>query len=68
MEKPTLETYKAFLEENKEKYGLVEYEFVNQLVVVFKFKRGYEANFKYLFDVRQKPESITGGRSETFEE
>ncbi|HAV3776741.1 hypothetical protein AB3540_14830 [Acinetobacter nosocomialis] len=68
MEKPTLETYKAFLEENKEKYGLVEYEFVNQLVVVFKFKRGYEANVKYLFDVRQKPESITGGRSETFEE
>ena len=30
MEKPTLETYKAFLEDNKEKYGLVEYEFINQ--------------------------------------
>ncbi|AZP30413.1 hypothetical protein QFB56_14790 [Acinetobacter pittii] len=68
MEKPTLETYKAFLEENKEKYGLVEYGFVNQQVVVFKFKRGCEANLKYLFHVRQKPESITGGRSETFEE
>lgn len=68
MEKPTLETYTAFLEENKEKYGLVEYEFVNQQVVVFKFKRGCEANLKYLFHVRQKPESITGGRSETFEE
>jgi len=68
MEKPTLETYKSFLDENKEKYGLVEYEFINQQVVVFKFKRGCEANLKYLFHVRQKPESITGGRSETFEE
>ena len=68
MEKPSLEKYCEFLDENKERYGLVSYEFVADKVIVFYFKKGYEQNLKLLFETKLKPESITGGRTETVDE
>ncbi|NUG49669.1 hypothetical protein [Acinetobacter lactucae] len=68
MEKPALEQYCQFLDENKERYGLVSYEFVTDKVIVFYFKKGHERNVDFLFGTKLKPESITGGRTETVDE
>lgn len=68
MDSPSLEKYCQFLDENKERYGLVSYEFVTDKVVVFYFKKGYEGNVRFLFGTSLKPESITGGRAETVDE
>lgn len=66
MTEKTLKRYTDFLDENKERFGLISYEILNDITIVYTMKKGYERNFEMLFNHRLKPEKVTGGRPVTF--
>ena len=62
----TLESYKNYLEESKERFGLISYEIIDDRTIVYTVKKRYEHSLWLLFNHPTRPEIITGGRTETF--